>query len=227
MEKFNAILIRVVNSVAFVAILYASYLLILLSLPYIHFQPNVEFLGTKQLIYHIDLWRISFYVHVFTSPIVILSGLLQFNRWILNKRPKLHRGLGYTYVLTVLLISGPSALVMSFYANGGRVAQTSFVLLTFFWIITTLLSFLKAKKGDYLSHTRWNIRSYALTLSAVTLRFYSYMFDVFEIRMEPKETYILLAYLSWIPNLVIAQVFIWGGYPKYLLRKVKINRAKN
>ena len=221
MGEVKNYLIRLVNTGAFVAIIYASYLLILLSLPYIHFQPNVEFLGTKQLIYHIDLWRISFYVHVFTSPIVILSGLLQFNRWILNKRPKIHRGLGYAYVVTVLLISGPSALVMSFYANGGRIAQTSFVLLTFVWIITTLLSFLKAKKGNYLSHTKWNVRSYALTLSAVTLRFYAYMFDVLEIRMGPKETYILLAYLSWIPNLIIAEILILAKYPQALLKARK------
>lgn len=218
MGNTKAILTRFANSAAFVAILYGSYLLILLSLPYIHFQPNVEFLGTKQLIYHIDLWRISFYIHVFSSPIVILSGLLQFNRWILNNRPKTHRGLGYVYVVTVLLISGPAALVMSFYANGGRVAQTSFVLLTFFWILTTLMSFIRAKKGDYLSHTKWNIRSYALTLSAMTLRFYASMFDVFEVRMGPKETYILLSYLSWIPNLIIAETMIYFKYPKHLLK---------
>jgi len=218
MGNSKAILIRFVNSAAFIATLYGSYLLILLSLPYIHFQPNVEFLGTKQLIYHIDLWRISFYIHVFSSPIVILSGLLQFNRRILNKRPKIHRGLGYVYVITVLLISGPAALVMSFYANGGRIAQTSFVLLTFFWIFTTLMSFLRVKKGDYLSHTKWNIRSYALTLSAMTLRFYASMFDIFEVRMGPKETYILLSYLSWIPNLIIAEIMIYFKYPQYLLK---------
>jgi hypothetical protein len=108
---------------------------------------------------------------------------------------------------------------MSFYANGGRVSQTSFVLLTFFWLFTTFMAFIRIRKGDFLSHTKWNIRSYALTLSAVTLRFYAYLFDVFEVRMGPKETYILLAYLSWIPNLIIAQFFIWGGYPKYLLKK--------
>ena len=218
MGNSKGILIRFINSAAFIATLYGSYLLILLSLPYIHFQPNVEFLGTKQLIYHIDLWRISFYIHVFSSPIVILSGLLQFNRRILNKRPKIHRGLGYVYVITVLLISGPAALVMSFYANGGRIAQTSFVLLTFFWIFTTLMSFLRVKKGHYLSHTKWNIRSYALTLSAVTLRFYASMFDIFEVRMGPKETYILLSYLSWIPNLIIAEIMIYFKYPQYLLK---------
>lgn len=216
----KAILTRLVNSAAFLAILYGSYLLILLSLPYIHFKPNVEFLGTKQLIYHIDLWRISFYVHVFTSPIVILAGLLQFNRWILKNYPKFHKALGYVYVVTILIVTGPAALVMSFYANGGRVSQTSFVLLSFFWLLTTLMAFIKIKKGDLLAHTKWTIRSYSLTLSAITLRFYAYLFDVFEVRMGPKETYILLAYLSWIPNLIIAQFLIWGGYPKYLLSKI-------
>lgn len=221
MSRIKQLFVGLASSAAFFAILYASYLLILLSLPYIHFEPNVEFLGTKQLIYHIDLWRISFYVHVFTSPIIILSGLLQFNRRILHSLPRLHRFFGYTYTSTVLLISGPSALVMSFYANGGRVAQLSFVLLTFFWIGTTLLSLLRARKGDYFTHAKWAVRSYALTLSAVTLRFYAYLFDVIGFQMDPKTTYILLSYLSWIPNLVIAQFFIWGGYPNYLLSKRK------
>lgn len=221
MIKLKQLVVGLANSAAVVVILYASYLLILLSLPYIHFKPNVEFLGTKQLIYHIDAWRISFYVHVFTSPIVILSGLLQFNRRILHSLPRLHRGLGYTYIVTVLLISGPSALVMSFYANAGRMAQAGFVLLTVFWLVTTFLSLIKARKGDYISHAKWTIRSYALTLSAVTLRFYAYLFDVIGVQMGPKETYILLSYLSWIPNLLAAQLLIWGGYPNYLLSKRK------
>lgn len=207
------------NVIAFVAILYASYLLILLSLPYTAFEKNIDFLKTKQLIYHIDVWRVSFYIHVFTSPIVILSGLLQFNRRILHRFPKLHRWMGLTYVSVVILISGPAAMIMSFYANGGYVSQVSFVLLSTLWIITTLVAFLKVKKGDFESHVRWNIRSYALTLSAITLRFYAYMFDVFKFQLPPKETYILLSYLSWIPNLIFAEIFIRLGYVKFLLKK--------
>lgn len=208
-----------VNVIAFVAILYASYLLILLSLPYTAFEKNIDFLKTKQLIYHIDVWRVSFYIHVFTSPIVILSGLFQFNRRILHRFPQFHRWTGITYVSVIVLISGPAAMVMSFYANGGYISQVSFVMLSAFWIITTLMAFLKAKKSDFESHIRWNIRSYALTLSAVTLRFYAYMFDVFKFQLPPKETYILLSYLSWIPNLIFAEIFIRLGYVKYLLKK--------
>jgi hypothetical protein len=223
MADLKKISTGLINSTAFVVILYASYLLILLSLPYIYFERNVEFLGTKQLIYHIDGWRISFYTHVFTSPLVILSGLFQFNGWILRNKPKLHKLLGYIYLVVVLFISGPAAIVMSFYATGGRAAQTSFVILSFCWILFTLLSFLKVKKGNYLAHTKWNIRSYALTLSAVTLRFYAYLFDVFNVNIGPKETYIFLAYLSWISNLILAELLIYAGYAQYLLRKRKVS----
>ena len=209
------------NSLVFGIILYASYLLILLSLPYIHFIPGVEFLATKQLIYHIDAWRISFYVHVFTSPIVILAGLFQFNGWILRNKPRLHRILGIGYVIVVLFVTGPAALIMSLYANGGRVAQTSFVILSCLWILFTFLAYRKVRKHDYSSHIKWMIRSYALTLSAVTLRFYAYLFDVFNLNLGPRETYILLAYLSWIPNLIFAEILMRAGYLNYLLKRMK------
>ncbi len=213
----KSILRGVLSFGGFIALLYASYLLILLSLPYIHFERDVEFLETKQLIYHIKSWRYSFYIHVFSSPIVILSGLFQFNRWIIRNKPKIHRILGYIYIVSVLLIAAPSALIMAFYANGGYVAQVSFVALTICWILCTWIAYKKAKKGNYPSHVNWMLRSYALTLSAVTLRFYAYLFDVFNVNLPPRETYILLSYLSWIPNLIIVQVMIYFNYPRYLL----------
>lgn len=201
------------------AILYASYLLLLLSLPYVYFKPGVEFLATKQLIYHIDSWRISFYVHVFASPIVILSGLFQFNRVLIHTYPKVHRFVGKMYIITVLFVSGPSALVMAFYANGGYLSQISFVLLSLCWMLFTWLSFRFARKVDFRRHANWAIRSYALTLSAVTLRFYAYLFDIYNVPLPPRETYILLSYLSWLPNLFIVELLIRFGYPNSLLIK--------
>jgi hypothetical protein len=154
-------------------VLYASYLLILLSLPYTSFVKDIEFLETKQLIYHLKLWRVSFYIHVFSSSIVILSGLFQFNKYIIHKQKKIHQLLGYSYFVTVLLISGPSALIMSFYANGGLLSQISFVILSALWIIMTAISFLAIQKKNIECHGTWLLRSYSLTLSAVTLRFYA------------------------------------------------------
>ncbi|OFZ52789.1 MAG: hypothetical protein A3D92_21555 [Bacteroidetes bacterium RIFCSPHIGHO2_02_FULL_44_7] len=206
-----------ISALAFVLISYASYLLILLSLPYIHFEPYVDFLETKQLIYHIRPWRYSFYIHVFTSPLVIIAGLFQFSPWLFRKSLRFHRVSGYVYVSVVLLISGPAAFIMSLYANGGYPAQISFVSLSSLWLIFTFIAFWKARKLDFEAHVKWNIRSYALTLSAVTLRFYAYLFDVFRFELGPRETYILLAYLSWIPNLLFAELLIYWKYPRYLL----------
>jgi hypothetical protein len=214
----NSFLNRLFGSIVFLTILYASYLLILLSLPYIYFEKNVEFLLTKQLIYHIRPWRYSFYIHVFSSPIVILTRLHQFTPYIILKRPKLHRRLGYTYSIVVLLISGPSALIMSFYANGGYPSQVSFVLLTLLWITFTALSLIKAKNGKYISHARWNIRGYALTLSAVTLRFYLYLFDSMNLPLDPKTTYIIVSYLSWTLNLLFAELLIKSGYANRMMK---------
>lgn len=207
------------NFAAFAAISYASYLLILLSLPYIHFEPYVDFLATKQLIYHIKPWRYSFYIHVFTSPAVIICGLLQFSPWLKHSYPKFHRYSGYVYFMVLMLITGPAAFIMSLYANGGYAAQVSFVSLSICWMLFSYLAFRMVKKQRYEAHIKWSIRSYALTLSAVTLRFYAYLFDVFRVELGPRETYILLAYMSWIPNLVFAELLIYMKYPAYLLRQ--------
>lgn len=211
---------------AFLAIAYASYFLIILSLPYIDGESHVDFLRTKQLIYHIKVWRYSFYIHVFTSPLVIVAGLFQFNRWILANWPKVHRISGYVYTLVVLFITGPAAFVMSLWANGSYPSQVSFTALTILWILFTYLGYRQIKKGNVRAHLIWNMRSFALTLSAITLRAYVYLFNAYGPEMGQVETYILVSYLSWIPNLLIVELLISLKYPEFLLRYKSLVRAK-
>ncbi|MDF3025734.1 MAG: hypothetical protein K0S23_41 [Fluviicola sp.] len=200
-----------------IGILYASYLLLLLSLPYLEMRRGVDFLKTKQLIYHIKHWRYSFYIHVFSSILIITSGLFQFSKTILNKYARIHRISGAVYLLATLLISGPAALVMSFYANGGYPAQASFVILSVLWLGSTFLAYYFVRKKNYEAHGKWMVRSYALTLSAVSLRLYSYLFNVFHLTMNPVDLYILLSWMSWLPNLFIAEILIKRGLVKRLL----------
>lgn len=206
------------NLGTFLVLAYASYLLILLSLPYIDGESHTDFLSTKQLIYHIKWWRYSFYVHVFTSPLVIVAGLFQFNRWILGHWPKVHKISGYVYTLVVLFITGPAAFLMSLWANGGYVSQISFATLSLLWILFTYIAYRKIRKGNVRAHLIWNLRSFALTLSAVTLRLYVYLLNSYGPDMGQVETYILVSYLSWIPNLLIVELLILLKYPEYLLR---------
>ena len=204
---------------AFLGIAYASYFLILLSLPYLAGESNVDFLLTKQYIYHIKVWRYSFYIHVFTSPLVIVAGLLQFNRWVLAHWPKVHRISGYIYTITVLFVTGPAACVMSLMANGGYISQISFTTLSILWIAFTFISYRKIRQGEVRAHIIWNLRSYALTLSAITLRIYMYLFMAYGNQTgQQEETYILVSYLSWIPNLLLVELLIRLKYPDFLMK---------
>lgn len=189
-------------------ILYATWLLIRLSIPYLAFDRYTDFLITKQRVYHIRSWRFSFYTHVFISFVVMITGLLQFSWYLVKKYPGLHRRSGTIYAGVVLFVSGPSGLVMSFYANGGLPARISFVLLSLLWLLTTALGWYYARRQKWLQHGAMMLRSYALTLSAVSLRLYAYLIDVFNIPLRPLTTYILIAWLSWTLNLLIAELII-------------------
>ncbi|WP_440132645.1 DUF2306 domain-containing protein [Chitinophaga sancti] len=189
-------------------ILFATWLLIRLSIPYLAFDPYTDFLMTKQRIYHILHWRFSFYVHVFISFIVMITGLLQFSWYVIKKYPGLHRRSGTIYAVVVLFLSGPSGLVMAFYANGGLPARISFVLLALLWLYTTAMGWYYARQHRWMPHGAMMLRSYALTLSAVSLRLYAYLIDVLNIPLRPHATYMLIAWLSWTLNLLIAELII-------------------
>ena len=141
-----------------------------ITVAYIPYHTDVGFLRIKQQYIDIDHWRIAFFVHVYASLWVLLAGFTQFSTSLQRSRPGLHRKLGYIYVLNVLLITGPAGLLMGFYANGGIPSRISFILLATGWIFFTAMALVKAKRGDFRSHRHYMMRSYALTLSALTLR---------------------------------------------------------
>ena len=116
----------------------------------------------------------------------------------------------------VLFITGPAGLLMGVYANGGLPSKISFVMLAVGWITFTAIALVKAKKGDFASHRRFMIRSYALTLSAVTLRAWKWTItNSFE--LPPMDVYRAVAWLGWIPNLIFAELLIRHKYRKIRL----------
>lgn len=204
---------------AFAAIFYGSMCMVELTIPFLQFKPTVDFLNSKRLIYHLDWWRCSFYIHVFASPVVIFTGLVQFNRFSIHRMPKLHRVLGMIYIVTLIFIAAPSGFLMGLYANGSYPTQISFTVLSLLWMFTTVMAYRKVKQKDYVSHGRWMIRSYALTLSAISLRFFTFLIGYFNIPLYPTEAYIVVSYSSWIVNLLLAEWLIYAKYPERLMKK--------
>ena len=192
------------NMLLLIALFFFTFLMIRLSYRYLPMRSDIDFLQTKQNIYHINYWRWSFYTHVFTSSIVLLAGLTQFSGYIKTNIPRIHRVVGYSYVLIVIFITGPAAFVMGLYANGGLPARISFTMLSSLWILFTALAWYHAVNKNFKRHSVFMQMSYALTLSAITLRLYTFVFAYFHLHMKPVDLYILTAWLSWVPNLCFA-----------------------
>ena len=187
--------------------LFFVYLMAGISIPYFSFRYDVGFLLTKQAVLHHSIWRQAFYIHVGTSTFVLLTGIFQFIKPLRLKKPALHRLLGKIYVIIVLFFSAPSGFVMALYANGGIWAKTSFTIISLLWWVFTLLAYIKAKNKDFKSHEAFMYRSYALTLTAITLRTYVLILPHF-IHLHSNQMYTLVAWLSWVPNLIVAEILI-------------------
>jgi len=195
-----------------------SFLMIRLSLPYTAMRSDVNFLHTKQYVYHLRYWRFSFYAHVFTSCLVLVAGFTQFAPRLLVRRPRIHRWMGRAYLLTVVVVSGPAAFVMALYANGGLPARASFTLLAVLWMSYTAFAGYYAVRRRFHLHGAFMFRSYALTLSAITLRAYTYLIHLALLPFTPRDIYITTAWLSWVPNLLLAEFLIRRGWVEKIYR---------
>ena len=190
-----------------ITVLFFSLLLFRISFQYFPMKTNVGFIRTKQRFFDVEIWKYAFFTHVYVSVFSLLAGLIQFSKTVQNKFTKLHRIYGYVYVIIILFLGAPSGLIMSFYANGGWIAQSSFAILSVIWWLTTYFAVKEARNRNWKKHELWMIRSYALTLSAVTLRGWKVIL-VPLIEASPMELYRLVAWLSWTLNLLIAELII-------------------
>jgi hypothetical protein len=192
---------------------YFSYLLLLITLQYIPYDTDVAFLRIKQEVIVLNHYKIAFFTHVYTSIFLMIFGAFQFSNYIQKKQIKLHRISGRLYVGILLLLSGPSGLVMSYYANGGLLAQVSFLLLSTFWMLFTFLSLYFILKKQVIKHQKFAIRGFALTLSAISLRLFKYLL-VFFFEPLPMDAYRIAAWSGWTFNLLVAEIIIYYKFSR-------------
>lgn len=152
------------------------------------------------------LWRVAFFTHIYFGGISLLVGWSQFSKRIRAKRLKLHRLLGKIYVIAVLL-SSITGLYIAFYANGGIVSQLGFSFLAIGWFYTTFNAYTSIKKKKIEAHRKWMIRSYAFTFAAVTLRLWLPTLPSL-LNIPFNEAYIIISWLCWVPNIIIAEIYI-------------------
>ena len=203
----NRIKIGGSQALLFFAYLFFCYLMLQIMLQYLPLGNDTAFLGIKQQYVDQPLFLIAFYIHVFTAVLALPAGLTQFSVYILKNHPLIHRINGRIYVVAIVLLGAPSGFILGCYANGGPVSQVSFCLLGILWFWFTFQAFNTARKQNFVAHKAFIYRSFALTLSAITLRAWKYILIGF-FHPKPMDVYQAVAWLGWVPNLLIAEYLI-------------------
>lgn len=147
------------------------------------------------------IWLFGLYTHIISGGIALLIGWSLFIKRLRNKFPSVHRNIGKIYVISAL-IGALSGIFIGFYATGGLIASAGFITVGVIWFYTTLNGYRHIKNGRTLQHEKMMIYSYSVCFAAVTLRFYLPLSMALEIDFVI--AYKFIAWLSWLPNLIIA-----------------------
>ena len=167
-----------------------------------YFAPQVQNLGPE--VFGNLFARPWLTLHVAGAGTALMVACFQFVP-ALRRRRALHRWLGRIYA-TSCIAGGAAGLVLAFGTTAGPVAAWGFGLLAPIWIYTTAQGWLAARARRFDEHRRWMIRSFSLTFAAVTLRLYLPIGVMSGLTFE--QIYVATAWISWIPNLLIAELYI-------------------
>ncbi|MBD3921867.1 DUF2306 domain-containing protein [Paenibacillus sp. PR3] len=157
-----------------------------------------------------DLWYTFIWLHAISAGTALGIGWLQFIRKIRRRNPNVHRIVGYLYSAGIA-VGGVTGLYVAWYADGGLSGRIGFTALALVWLYT-LFRGLKSIIVDrnQVEHSWWFIRNYALTCAAITLRVYvpiaAGLFGI----TDNNDSFTVIAWLCWIPNLLFAEMLISG-----------------
>ena len=186
-----------------------------LSFRFLFLDMNLSF---PEMGAHISQRTMAFYTHITAAPIALILSLLNMHERKTKRHPKRHRWVGRSYAVAIFF-AGTSGTVLAYHALGGPIAMYGFMLLSIWWLITTFIAVRYAMIKNFAAHRKWMIRSFALTLAAVTLRLYFIGFFTLA-NMNYIEASIWLAWICWVPNVIIAEWWIRRGKTKATLKSI-------
>jgi uncharacterized membrane protein len=145
------------------------------------------------------------FIHVAGAVTALALGSLQFIPALRRGSGPPHRWVGRIYVVGCL-VGGLAGLILAPGSSAGPIASAGFGGLALLWIVVNLLGWRAVMRGRFAEHRRWMIRSWALTLAAVTLRLYLPLVMILDLPFLP--WYRAISFLAWVPNLVAAELWL-------------------
>ena len=144
-------------------------------------------------------------VHVAGAATALLIAPAQFVARVRRARPGAHRMLGRIYVVGCV-VGGVGGLILAPGSTAGPIATAGFGVLAALWIFATVRAWRLAVQRRFVEHRAWMLRSFALTFAAVTLRIGLVVLPL--AGMSFLDAYRALAFLSWIPNLLVVELLL-------------------
>jgi uncharacterized membrane protein len=192
----------------------AVVVLILLSIPIGLYAFGFQFagIGSPEFQARFATSPIMAAFHVVGGGFALIAGGFQFSTRLRRRAPALHRWLGRFY-LTVVLFGAIGGAALATIATGGLVARVGFFLLAILWLWSGTAAYLAIRRGDIDTHRRWMVRNFALTFAAVTLRLHLPLLQ-FGFGVPFDAAYPVVAWLAWVPNLVVAEWVILASRPR-------------
>ena len=167
-------------------------------------QPVRLLLSKSAELISSHFYMTCFYLHITFGGIALLIGWLQFSKKLRQQYVNVHRWIGKIYILSVW-ISGIPGFYIALHASGGLSPKLGFGVGAVIWLLITTFGYLTIKRGNVESHKKLMLYSYAGTFGAVTLRLWLpvliFIFGEFVV------AYQIVAWLSWLPNMLV--VFMW------------------
>ncbi len=152
--------------------------------------------------------------HLAGGIVAIIAGAIQLNSRLRARFLSAHRWLGRVYVVAVI-VSAVAGFALALDSFGGLVTHFGFGLMAVCWFGTTCNAYRHIRRGDTVAHRAWMLRSYALTLAAVTLRLYLPLSQVAGI--EFSAAYPAISWLCWVPNILVVEWFVLTRTPRQAL----------
>jgi len=154
-----------------------------------------------------SFWYIMLYIHIIFGVLALIIGPFALSSKLREKNVKRHRRLGKIYCAGILF-GGVAGLYLASNATGGWVSQFGFASLSICWLLTMFQALLKIKHRNIQGHQNWMLRNYALTFAAVTLRIWLPLFTVMFGYENFQYYYAIIAWICWVPNLLVMEWLI-------------------
>lgn len=177
------------------------------ALSYLNFDPSYSFLRLKAVAIETGWYLPAYYAHVLVAALILLAGIIQFHPNLRRRLPHVHRWLGKFYVGGILLFAAPGGFIMSFFINRGPWVLCSFLLQTVAWVACTYYAYVCIRQRRIPEHEAWMLRSYSITLAAITLRVYAFSTS-WALDLSQPAAYAIIAWGSWVLNLAVCECYL-------------------